>query len=420
MANLRLALGWTVVQAGTRIGIGIFTAKLSAIYLGPAGIGLVGQLNTFVSLAQGLVANGANTAVVNLTSASSTDKNTMHRVWSAAMGLVLTATAAIAVVSTIFSNHISYALFADRRYWPAVIVGALAAVLVAVDGVLLAALNGLKQVSLIAKAGLLSGVLEALTFATLVYLFGVTGGLIGVLALYSVKLSITHLSATAWSNRLPILAFKPSLDPVLVKRILGFFPMLIAHSIAIPLSQLIVRRTAIGELGLEQAGFLQATWRLSDVYVGVITTALGMFFIAEYSSLAERNDRIKLVKSTVLQVGGLASLAAALIFALRDLIIPILLTNHFGPVKDLLPLQLWGDVFKLIAYPVQMALVAERQTALYISVAVAGPLLFAVGNSLLISRMGTMAAPLAYASSYFLMLPVLAIGVARVQRSIAG
>ena len=61
--------------------------------------------------------------------------------------------------------------------------------------------------------------------------------------------------------------------------------MLLAHSIAVPLAQILVRSGTVRTLGLEQGGHLQAVWRLSDMYVGVLTTALGFYFMAHFSSL---------------------------------------------------------------------------------------------------------------------------------------
>ncbi len=61
------ALSWSGANSVLRIVLGFFSAKVSACYLGPSGMALVGEISNFLQVSNGSVANGAQTGVVNLT-----------------------------------------------------------------------------------------------------------------------------------------------------------------------------------------------------------------------------------------------------------------------------------------------------------------------------------------------------------------
>jgi PST family polysaccharide transporter len=140
------------------------------------------------------------------------------------------------------------------------------------------------------------------------------------------------------------------------------------------------------------------------MYVGVLTTALGFFFMASFSSLTSEGARGYMLRRTILQLAVITVCCAAAIYLLRDVIIAVVLTASFAPIRDLLALQLVGDVFKVVDYPLQMVLVSQRRVTSYIAQAVGGPLLYVVLSTLWGPSLGTQAAPAAYATSYFVVM----------------
>lgn len=401
--GLRAALGWSSAQTVIRMGLGLFSAKISAVYLGPSGVALVGQLSSFIQVAQGAIGNGAGTAIVNLTAERCGQPERLNSLWATALRLVLVLALASSVLISAGAGPVATWLLGDSAFWPAIVLAAFAVVMVVTETIITSAMNGLKQMSLIAKTAIGSSLLEVTLFASLVYFFGLWGGLIGCAALYAAKLTVTC-----------VVAFRSGLikpgelvgvySPDTLREIARFYPMLIAHSIALPLAQILVRNIVIDGLGLENAGFLQAAWRLSDMYVGVMTAALGLYFMSHYSGLPGDGERGRMLRRTALQLLVLATIAATIVFLLRDLIIAIVLTRQFLPMGDLLPFHLAGDVLKMVGYPLQMALVAQRRMYWYIAQAAGGPAIFAFLTAFWMPEFGSQAAPMAYAASYLVVL----------------
>ena len=66
-SSLRSAFGWGSAQAIVRLVVGFVSIKVTAIFLGPAGIALVGQTGNFLTLLQGTLGNAIQTAVIFVT-----------------------------------------------------------------------------------------------------------------------------------------------------------------------------------------------------------------------------------------------------------------------------------------------------------------------------------------------------------------
>lgn len=397
------ALSWSGANSVLRIALGFFSAKVSAIYLGPAGMALVGEINNFLQLSTGAVANGAQTGVVNLTAERRQSGDRLPQLWATAVWSVLVMSALMALVVLTNASRLSAWLLFDAKYWPVMVVAAFVVVFAVVDTVLVGALNGLKQVKLVATASMASTVVEFAVFVGLTYTFGIWGGLFAITAIYGSKLVVSSWIAFR-SQLISPRALFGAFDRQTLREIWRFYPMLLAHSIALPLAMILVRSATVRTFGLEAGGYLQAVWRLSDMYVGVLTTALGFYFMANFSSLATNGERGQMLRRTVLQLLVVAVCCASAIYLLRDVIIAVVLTASFAPIRELLPFQLLGDVFKVVDYPLQMVLVSQRRVGSYIAQAVGGPALYVVLSTLWAPSLGTQAAPAAYAMSYFAVL----------------
>jgi PST family polysaccharide transporter len=397
--SLQRALGWSSISAVMKIGLGFFSAKVSAIYLGPAGMVLVGQINNFMQLTAGAIGNGANTAVVNLTAQRAATREALPVLWGSAMRLVLMTAGAIALAIAAGAAPLSGWLLFSREYWPVVVAAGVVLLLAVADTVVTGALNGLKQVNAIARAGLAASVVEFALFVSLTYAFGVWGALLAMTMVYAARLAVSSVVAFRSGLIRPGDLFGRS-DRRAIREIAGFYPMLLAHAVALPLGLLIVRSLVVAAAGLEQGGYLQAAWRLSDVYVAVLTTALGLYFMAQFSSLTDDAERGALLRRTILQVTVVTAAAAGGIYLLREVVVRVVLTREFLPMTFLLPYQLLGDVMKMACYPLQMALVSRRRSGTYIGQAIGAPAAYAALTWVGLPHFGVKAAPIAYAAAY--------------------
>jgi O-antigen/teichoic acid export membrane protein len=186
--------------------------------------------------------------------------------------------------------------------------------------------------------------------------------------------------------------------------------MLLVHSAALPLALLLVRDTLIGHFGAAQAGLWQASVRLSDMYTMVVIGALSMYSLPTLSAARDEQEFRRVLLRLVLGTLGVAVLASASLFLLRDWVVRVVFTREFAPVGQLWSWQLVGDMFMLAGWPLRSALTARRRTLPYVTVEAAIAIGLVGVTSLLVPHQGTMAANQAHAlvwSIAFVLLCVL-------------
>jgi PST family polysaccharide transporter len=155
-------------------------------------------------------------------------------------------------------------------------------------------------------------------------------------------------------------------------------------------------------LGMHAAGYWQAVWRVSDMYTMVLTTALSLYLMPHLSSARSEHSFARELFGITYKVVLLTAAAAVGIYVLRDVVIAIVFTHEFVPVKDLLGWQLIGDVFKMASWPLSMALVIKLRARWYITLEVTAPLLHVGFTFILLPHLQGNAATLGFALAYLI------------------
>jgi len=405
---LKTALVWSGLQSVLRLALGFLSIKVSAIYLGPSGLALVGQLGNFISLASGALGNGTQTGVVKQTAEFNSKGVPTRALWQGAtmLAAVLGLIFSLGVIA--LSRPLSVWLLETPDYWPVMTLVGLLLPLMQLNLVITGVINGMKYISGLGAIGVASTVAGAVVFIPACYFFGIWGGLIGGAVSYAIPLLVA-LTALKWMPGLGIRDFKPVWHSEVMRGLLRYYPMLLVHAIAVPLATLLVRDTISNRLGLDQAGFWQASWRLSDMYTQILMLALSMFLMPHLSGLSDRIQFGRELKSIVLKVALLTTMAAVTILALRDWLIPLIFSAEFAPVRDLLPYQLLGDIFKMAGWPIRMALVIKMHAKWYMFIEIGIALLQVGLTYLLLQDSNAIGATIAYALSWGCALIVLLI-----------
>jgi PST family polysaccharide transporter len=401
---LKSALIWSVSQTAVKMLTGFVSIKVTAVFLGPAGLALVGQLGNLVALVHGLASNAIQTGVTKLTAEHAADRATLSALWTTAMRLSLVTSLLLACLISSVAMPLSGWLFHEQRFWPAVVLGAASLPALAAGGVLLSIVNGLQKIGLLGLINIGAALAGAAIFIPLSYFFGIWGGLIGSgLAYFStLTVALTCLGWQRGSTRqaaVRLADFSGRWDGDIAIGFARLCPMLLMHAVAELLTPLLVRNTLAMGIGMDSAGIWQACIRLSDTYTVLLTTALSMYLLPHLSRTAE-DELDHEVRAVVLKVTAMTAAAAFLLWLLRDFVIATLFTARFTAVREILPLQLTGDVFKLACWPMRMVLVVRLQSARYIAIDVLIAVLQIALTRALLNARGIAAATCAYAMSY--------------------
>ncbi|KFF61918.1 O-antigen translocase [Pectobacterium sp. CHL-2024] len=401
-----------------RMGSGFIIAKVVAIYTGPAGMAMLGQIQSMIVSLNGIVNAPVGSGLVRYTAEYEKQGIDACSPWWKASAWWLVVILCIVMPSGfLFARPLAEWLFRDPDYawiiWAASAMLPLAAIGTLVNSVV----NGYQQYRLYIMLGAISTAVSCILMITLVVSFGITGallaaaiqtGLIGIVLLCGVLRQPWVALRFWWGNG--------GVDKEHKKRIGGYILMAITSSLTVPIALIAVRNILVSNVGWESAGQWQAVWKISEVYLGVITIALSTYFLPKLSTLKDVKDIKKEINQTLLIIIPVVSLMAVCVYFLRDVAISLLFTEQFRDARDLFAIQLVGDVIKIVSWLYAYPMISRGATKWFIFTEIFFSGLFVVLSYFLIDAYGTQGANLAYLINYLLYMIFVSLNLNRVCR----
>ncbi|MGC8401435.1 hypothetical protein ACP3P6_15685 [Enterobacter mori] len=117
--------------------------------------------------------------------------------------------------------------------------------------------------------------------------------------------------------------------------------MAMVSALTLPVAQVCIRKILIAEAGWDMAGQWQSVWKISEVYLSVVTMALGTYFMPKLAKLKSVAEIQKEIHSVVLVILPVIIAMSLCIYFTRDWIIQILFTNEFSKARDLYDPTYW-------------------------------------------------------------------------------
>jgi PST family polysaccharide transporter len=402
--SLGKAMLWSVAQSAVKFAVGFVGIKVTAVYLGPSGMALVGQFNNFLSMSTNATIGGVQTGLAKMTAQAGPDDHARHAaVWPTALRVGGALALVTALLMALSCYWLSARLLLDQRYWPVFLLGSVALLAAALNGILNGILNGMKRMHALALGIIASSLLSLLLTVPMVYTFGVWGGLVGgaLVLVLTAAVSAYFLRrevAGAWAT------MRHGYDRGVARELFKFYPMVLANAFSSQFTLIAVRSLIAAGMGTAAAGIWQASTRISDMYTAIIVSALSLYLMPHLSSIKEARAFRREIFGVSLKVAGATALIAVVLYLLRDLVILLLFTRQFQPMRDLFQYQLVGDVLMVACWPLRMGLTVKLKVRQYLAVESMNALAFIGGTWLLLPRLGLAGAPVAYLSGYLLSL----------------
>ncbi|HQS78588.1 MAG TPA: oligosaccharide flippase family protein, partial [Sulfurovum sp.] len=143
-----------------RVIAGFVSVKIVAVYIGPSGLALVGQMQSFIGMMSSVASAGIGSGVVKYTAEHYEDESAKQKIWSSALKISLVLIVPMAVAIIFLAEFISLKLLHTREYSSVFIVFAVSLVFFVLNGLLSSILNGqkeIKRLTLLNIAGALFG-----------------------------------------------------------------------------------------------------------------------------------------------------------------------------------------------------------------------------------------------------------------------
>jgi PST family polysaccharide transporter len=348
-----------------KILVGFVTSKVIAIFVGPSGMALVGNLRNFMSSLEAFSTLGFENGVVKYVSENKSDEAKLRITLSTVFFSVLVSCLIVSVSLFTFSEYFNAKIFGHLQY--GYLIKSLILILPFYIGniFLVAIINGLGKYRKVILINILGSLLGLFVTVILITQFQVSGALFSIVITPSLLFFVSFYFI---NKELKILKFisKNEVKFVALKNFSSFTIMALVSSVFGPLVLLSIRNHVIGSLGIDAAGYWEGLNRISSYYFLFITSILGIYFLPKLSnskSVRETNSLIISYFKTVLPifVSGLI-----VIFIFKDVIIQLLFTKDFSPMSTLFFWQIVGDILKAASYILAFQFYAKKMTKAFV------------------------------------------------------
>ena len=386
--------------------------KILAIYVGPAGYAVLGQFQNAVQMITTLASGAINTGVTKYTAEYYEDEVRQRTVWRTAGTISLAGALVTALLVSVFNRSLATWFLNDESLGTVFIWFSAALVFFVFNTLLLAILNGKKEIARYVTANIAGSVFSLLVTATMAVKLGIYGALVALAIYQSLTFFVTLMLVykAPWF-RLEYLVGR--IDVQVARQLAGFTLMALTSAVCVPLSHILIRNHIGDALGWDSAGFWEAMWRLSTAYLMLVTTTLGVYYLPRLSELQDSKE----IKQEILQgyriILPVAVACAGGIYLLRDTIVTLLFSAEFAPMTDLFAWQMVGDTLKIGSWILAFLMLGKAMTKLYVITEITFAALFFFLTTTLVRAFGIEGAAMAHAANYLLYWIVMLVVVPR-------
>lgn len=355
----------SAISTVIKVIAGFVSIKIVAVYVGPSGLALMGQMQNFIAMMSSIASAGVNSGVVKYTAEHYEDDETKRKIWSSALKISLVLIMPMAIAIIFLADFISLKLLNTTEYSSIFIIFAVTIIFFVFNGLLTSILNGQKEIKKLTILNITSSFFGLAVTILLVSRYKLYGALIAGIISQSIVFFVT-LAFVLKSNWFKLSMFFGSMDKEYRNKLLKYSLMSLVSATMIPLSHMYVRDYIGTHIGWDEAGYWQAIWRISETYLMLITTTLSIYYLPKLSSIQDKGElRAELFYGYKIIVPIVIVMALG-IYIFRDLIIEVLFTKEFLPMAELFLYQLIGDVIKIFAWLLGYIMVAKAMTKLFI------------------------------------------------------
>lgn len=400
-----------VIKMLTMLGIN----KILAVYVGPTGYAALGQFQNAVQMITTFGSGAINTGVAKYTAEYSEDEALQLKVWQTAGTIALISSVVTGGLVALFNQPLAAWFLKSEQYSSVFIWFGLTLVFFVFNALLLAILNGKKEISRYVIINITGSVFSLAVSALMIVQFGLYGALLTLAINQSLVFFVTLALCyrTTWFKLKYLVG---GIDKQAVINLGKYTAMALISAATVPVSHILVRNHLGETLGWEAAGYWEAMWRLSAAYLMFVTTTLGVYYLPRLSELKDP----KAIKKEIIQgykiILPVAAGCGTLIYIMRDFIIGLLFTQDFSPMRHLFAWQMLGDTLKIGSWILSYLLLGQALVKMFIVTEIVFGFGFFGWTWLFTDYLGLQAAVFAHAVNYLLYFIVMGFLISKVWR----
>ena len=374
-------------------------SKVLALMLEPEGVGILAQVNSLEALLSAFATAGIGYGITHIISRKLKDEDAERGISDTirtGIILALLGSAALAILLVIISKSLSSILLGSGVYGILFALLALALPFKFLASVNNAGLQGLKAIAPLARVRILTAVLGILCVVPLVYYLGLSGAVVGITSWAAVA------SLTSWyylrrerdahgiisSGR-----FDSETSAAALRFSLANLIILLLNNLAL----ITIRTQLIHQYGASANGYYQVVWAMSSQYLILVSISLWSYSFPHLTELVGQSALFKLEMKRILRLGLLLiGPMAYVIIVGRNFIVKILYSSAFFPSIELIPIQVWGDLFRLVIWWFELPLMAQGKLRWIVAIEVGRNVTHLLLSSILLPYLGIKGISISY------------------------
>jgi PST family polysaccharide transporter len=342
--------------------ISMVRTKAVAIFLGPAGMGLVGLYMTAIGFVSTFSALGiSSSAVKQVAEADGVGDEARLTHTIKALRRICYATGFLGwALTAIFARPLSLWVFGSHDHaWPLAILGA-TILLADISGGQSALLQGKRRIGDLARLNVLSSVIGSIVSVTIYACLHERGIIPVMLATAAISLG----SSWWFARRVSIVEMELSWRDTWpeARRMIQLGVAFMWSAVLVSGLALATRALIAHMFGLNANGIYQAAWGISGMFAGFITAAMGTDFYPRLTGASQNNELVNRLVNEQTEIGillALPGLIGTLMFA--PWAMRIFYSAKFLPGAELLPWFVLGIFGRVLSWPMAFIMLAKGE-----------------------------------------------------------
>ncbi len=341
-------------------------SKVSAIYLGPSGYAVLGNLRNLLQAVFGITATGFGSGVVKYVAESKAENKQFRVVVSSAIALSFFLSLIIGILLFALSDYLAEEVLLDKEWSFVMKYLSILLPVASLSFLVVYVANGLQNFKLYTKLVTIANILNAVVTFLLIYYFNLKGALLATFVVPALSFLLSLLFKDVRSFLGNIYDYVKYLSFNVTKSIGAYVAMATYSAILISLSYLLIRNKIINHLDVETAGLWEAMNKISSFYMMFFSSLFTLYLLPKLAENKTIRGYSVIMKYYFKYLIPLTIAAFLVLFLLKEIIIKIFLTEAFDNIEQFFYLQLMGDFLKIVAFSLAYQFHAKKMISLYI------------------------------------------------------
>lgn len=386
-----------------KIIAGFIVTKIIAIYIGPAGLAVIGQFQNFTAVALLLGSGAIYNGIVKFIAEFHDDKAERSKILSTAFLITVVCSFIISAIILLFYKPLTVYFLKDIKYANIFLIFSFSLILFSLNSFFTGVLNGYREIKKFIVVNIVSSIFTLILVVIFVLLWGLYGALLSLAIVHALVffVSIFFVINSQWFN---IKNFLNGFDKKYFSKLAEYSFMAIITAITIPVAQIIIRNYIADHISMDAAGFWQGIIKISEVYLLVITSSLGVYYMPKLAQIKKHNELRKEIFSGYKIILPIVITMALGIYIFRDIAIKLLFSDKFMAMSNLFAYQLIGDILKVATWLLSCIMTAKAMTRSYIYTEIFNNIVYVLLSIYFINIFGLIGVTISFAISYFISL----------------